>query len=360
MKRRPTVRLVLAPLLVIAVAVTAGWLVDERSAADPRPPLASALDVLPSATVVAGFTDWSAIRRDLGLGDASTAAARSRLGDDAALRDLSTRSVLAESVEPMHASYGWSVADLEWESYGQAAGGAAMVARTSSRISFADVEKRLRALGYTRDGAVWTLGDEGRVRVGPALASALGTVALLPGRRLVVATSSAAYAPVVLATIRGDEPSLLARRPVADIAGQLSGSASALVQAQREACRSTAVGEGDPDVAAQADAAVARTGGLAAPRYAGRGLVDGPRRQHIRFAWAYASPRVAADQLETRTSLATGPFIGRSGRVEDSLDLVSATVRGSAAALRFDLDPDRGAYMSGEGPLLFAACPASR
>lgn len=356
MKRRLALRLVIAPLVVLALVVTAGWLVDRRSSADPRPPLAAALDVLPSATVVAGFTDWSAIRRDLDLAETSTAATRARLGDDAALRDLSTRSVLAESVEPMHALYGWSAADLDWESYGQAAGGSALVARMSSRVSFGDVEERLRTVGYTRDGEVWRLRDEGRTKVGPAIASTLGTVALVPGRRLVVATSSAAYAPRVLATIRGDEASLLSRRPVADIAAELAGSDTALVQAKQEACRAAAVGEGDDDVAAQAAAALARSGELVAPRYAGRGLVDGARRQDIRFVSAYASPAVAADQLAARRSLSTGPFIGRSGRVEDSLDLVSATVRGSAATLRFELDPDRGAYMSGEGPLLLAAC----
>ncbi|AWB91182.1 hypothetical protein C3E78_02500 [Aeromicrobium chenweiae] len=145
---------------------------------------------------------------------------------------------------------------------------------------------------------------------------------------------------------------------MADIAAQLAASDTVLVQAQREACRSAAVGETDADVAAQAAAAVARTGELVAPQYAGRGLVDGARRQDIRFVAAYGSPDRAADQLRVRRPLASGPFIGRSGRVEDSLDLVSATVQGATTSLRFALDPDRGAFMSGEGPLLFAACAA--
>lgn len=358
MQRRRALRRVVAPLVVLALACTAGWAVDDRSDADPRAPLATALDVLPAATLVAGFTDWSAIRQRLDLGRASSAADRARLGEDGALRDLTTRSVLGESIQGMHTLYGWSAADLEWESYGQAPGGAALVARLTSRISFDDVQKRLRTLGYAREGRVWRLGDEGRSRVGPEIASSLATMTLVPEERLVVATSSKAYVPVVLATIEGDRASMLSRRPVSDLAVELTGSDSVLVQGREEACRSTVVGDGDPDVADQAAAAVARAGTLTSPRYTGRGLIDGPRSQVIRFVASFGSPGEAADQLRARQALATGPFIGRSGRIEDSLDLVSADVRGATTTLQFDLDPDRGAFMSGEGPLLFAACPA--
>lgn len=357
MLRSLGVRAVLAPVVVIAVALSTGGWVADRVAADPRPPLASALDALPTGTVVAGFTDWSAIRAGLGLGDASTARARVALSDDASLRDLTTRSVLGASIDEMHSLYGWSAADVEWESYGQAAGGAALVARLAGSVSFDDVQKRLRSIGYTRSGETWVLGDEGRRTVGQGLAAALGTLAVLPDERLVVAVSEEAYAPTVLATVRHERASLLSRRPVAELATALAGSDTALLQARQEGCRSTAVGDSDPDVAAQAAAAVARAGRLAAPVFSGRGLVDGSPRQDIRFVAAFDSPAEAAEQLRVRRALASGPFIGQSGRVEDSLDLVGATSSGGTATLRFDLDPDRGAYMAGEGPLLFASCP---
>jgi hypothetical protein len=72
---------------------------------------------------------------------------------------------------------------------------------------------------------------------------------------------------------------------------------------------------------------------------------------------AFGSPAQAAEQLRVRTALSTGPFIGRSGRVEDAVHLTDATQRGSVAVLRFRLDRDAVPFMSGEGPALFAGCP---
>ncbi len=72
---------------------------------------------------------------------------------------------------------------------------------------------------------------------------------------------------------------------------------------------------------------------------------------------AFDSPSQAAAQLRARKALATGPFIGGSGRVEDSLQLTDSRVDGSTATLRFDHDqPGAASYMGGSGPLLFASC----
>src|SRR3954468_1867600 len=119
MHLRPLLRAVVVPVLVIALVVAGGWWASGRLGG-PRAAPGSALDPPPAATVVAGFTDWSAIRRDLGVGAGSTAAGRATLTDDASLRDLTTRSVLGESIDDMHRLYGWSAADVDWESYGQA------------------------------------------------------------------------------------------------------------------------------------------------------------------------------------------------------------------------------------------------
>jgi hypothetical protein len=100
-----------------------------------------------------------------------------------------------------------------------------------------------------------------------------------------------------------------------------------------------------------------RAGKLARPEFAGRALDAGSRTSEtMRFALGFRSPEVAAGQARSRAALASGPFIGRSGRVEDSLVLRSTSVRGSTAVLRFRHDPDSAAYMTGDGPLLFAGC----
>jgi hypothetical protein len=353
---RSVVRLVLAPLLVVAVAVSVGAWASGRES-DSRSSMTSALDALPAGTLVAGFTDWAAIRDELGVGAASTRSGRDTLSDDASLRDLTTRSVLGGVIDDMHEAYGWSAADLEWESYGQSRAGAAMVAHLTPAVSFSEVEDRLRTLGYRRDGEVWSIDEAGSTTVGPELARTLGHVALLPSERLVIAADRAAYIADVLSTVRGAQPSVLTSRPVAGIAQALAGSDTAVIQSGGFSCRATSFDALGDDVQAQADAALARVGPLLTPTFTGRGLVDGPRRQSIRFASAFASPADAADQLRVRSALTSGPFIGRSGQIDDTLDLVRSTVDGSVATLGFDLDPDRGAFMSGEGALLFAACP---
>jgi hypothetical protein len=353
-------RLVLIPvvvsLLVIAAAVVGGRWASGEVAGDTRSAMTSALDSLPADTQVAGFTDWSRIRQVLGLGSASTAADRAALADDAGLRDLSTRSVIGQFTEEMHDAYGWSAADLDWEAYGQAPDGAAMVARLDDSVSFGSVRSHLRELGYSRDGRTWTIDPDGNV-ASPELASTLSVIAVVPGRRLVVAADRPAYVSTVLETIDRDAASLLSVRSAADVAGTLAGADSVLLQTGSSACLSTSLEKADADVRAQARAAIDRAGELARPEYAGRALDAGSKTSEtMRFAFGFRSPSKAAGQLRTRAALASGPFIGRSGRVEDSLVLRSSSVHGSTAVLRFRHDPDTAAYMTGDGPLLFAGC----
>ena len=348
---------VVVPVLVIAVAVIGGRWAGGEVAADTRSATTSALDSLPADTQVAGITDWSRVRQALGVGSASTASGRATLTDDAALRDLSTRSVIGQFTEEMHDAYGWSAADLDWEAYGQAQDGAAMVARLGTSVSFASVRSHLRKLGYTLDGRVWTASSD-QNGASPELVSTLSSVAVVPDRRLVVAADRPAYVSTVLETIDRGAPSLLSVRSAADVASTLAGADSILLQTGSFTCQSTSLEDAGADVRAQARAALDRAGELAEPEFSGRALDAGSKTSEtIRFAFGFRSPTVAAGQLRTRTALASGPFIGRSGRVEDSLVLRSSSVRGSAAVLRFRLDPDSAAYMGGDGPLLFAACP---
>ncbi|KRC66034.1 hypothetical protein ASE12_15490 [Aeromicrobium sp. Root236] len=347
---------VVVPLLVIAAAIVGGRWAGTAVSADPGSALPSALDTLPADTQVAGFTDWSRVRRVLGVGS-TTVADRAALTDDASLRDLSTRSVLGPYTEQLHDSYGWSPADLDWEVYGQADDGSVMVARLDDAVSFGSVRSHLTKLGYTQDGGVWTIGKDSPI-ARSEFAGTLAAITLVPGRRLIVAADRATYAHTVLRTIDRDAPSLLSVRSAADVASALVGADSALLQTGGFACRSTSLADAGADVQAQARAAIDRAGALRKPRYAGRALDAGSKRSEtMRFALAFGSPGAAADQVAVRRALTTGPFIGRSGRVEESLVLRSAAVRGSTAVLRFRHDPDSTAYMTGDGPLLFAGCP---
>ncbi len=353
----PVLRLAVAPVVALAVVLSVAVWASGREP-DGRAPLAAAFDALPSGTVVAGFTDWASLRDGVGAEASTDAELRAVLRDDASLRDLTTRSVLGGVVEQMDDLYGWSAADLQWESYGRAQAGAVMVARLSDDVSLDDVRSAWSSLGYQRVDGVWTLGQQGRTAVGPELAATLGHVALVPGRRLVVAADSAEYVRTTLDVIDGRRDSALSIRPLADVTRSLAGSDSAVVQSRAFGCRATSLDALGADVQAQAAAALDRVAPLVAPTVTGRGLADGSPSQTIRFVSAFDSPAQARAQGQVRSALASGPFIGRSGRIEDSLVLRDVTAEGSVATLTFALDPDRGAYMSGEGPLLFASCPA--
>ncbi len=317
--------------------------------------MVTAFDSLPADTVVAGFTDWSAIRDRLDVADASTAAGRATLNDDAALRDLSTRSVIGRNVEDMHQLFGWSAADLDWEIFGQAGDGSAMVGRFDDSASLSDVRAGLRKLDYTLDDGVWT--SSSATATPGQLASTLRSIAILPNERLVVAGDRDTYVRTVLDVINRDAKSLLSLHAASQVVSSLAGSDSALLQNGAVACSDSSLDKQTADIRAQADAAVARAGDLAAPSYAGRGLTDvSTDNQQLRFAMSFDSPSQASAQLRVRTTLAQGANIGGSGQVEDSLQLTGSRIDGSTALLRFDHPPNSAAYMSGAGPLLFASC----
>ncbi|AXT86080.1 hypothetical protein C6I20_13385 [Aeromicrobium sp. A1-2] len=347
----------MASILVLGLVVAGGWWTSGQVAADTRSPLTVALDALPPDTRVAGFTNWARVRSELGLGEAATAAGRAALTDDAVLLDLSTRSVLGQYTEEMHAGYGWSAADLDWEIYGQANDGAGMVAQLDEAVSFASVRAGLEKLGYTQEGSVWSLGPDSVRTASPDLTATLASIVLMPRRRLIVAADRPTYISTVLDTIDRDAPSLLANRSAQDVARRLTGADTVLLQAGPFVCASTSLADQGAEVRAQASAAIDRAGALVAPVFAGRGLVSGPgSTQVMRFVMGFQSPSVAAAQLDARRRLATGPFIGRSGRIEDSLKLQAADLYGTTTSLRFDHDPSSITYMSGDGPLLFAGC----
>jgi hypothetical protein len=356
MRLRVVLVSVLAPLLAVGVAIAGGFWASGHTA-DSRSSLTAALDTLPADTQAAGFTDWSRIRQRLDLGSARTKAARAALNDDASLRDLTTRSALGRSVEEMHDSFGWSAADVDWEAYGQAADGSVMVAHLDRSVSLATVRAGLRKLGYLQDGRLWSVENSTDATVSNDLRGVLGAVAILPRQRLIVGSSTSTYVSTVLRVIDRKDPSLLSLRSARDVAGALGGSDTALLQSGPVACQATSLKDKSADVKAQGRAAVERAGGLAPVRYAGRGLFDrSAKHLTVRFAMSFDSPTRAAAQLRVRSELVTGPFIGREGRVEDSLKLAGSATDGSTVVLRFAHPPGSVDYMTGEGPLLFAGC----
>jgi len=340
-------------VLVLVLALGGGWWAAALRP-DTRPPLTSALDVLPVRTNVVGFTDWSQIRRALDLGTVDTAAERDELEGTSATRDLSTRSVVGRTVEEMHDVLGWSPADIEWESYGQDPAGAADVVRLDGSISFDTLRDKLRAAGYSQDGETWSVSKR------TVLPDITKFIALVPRQRLVVMSDQKFRVPEVLDVVHGRARSLASTHAAAGTAQALAGSDNVLMQGGVLGCESTAVTGGER--VEQARAAVERAGSLEQYRFSGRGLVDhggtGFAAQQVVFAMAFDSAAEAAEQARVRARLSRGPFIGRIGPTSETLRLQSAVADEATVRLAFAHDPDTDVFMTGTGPVLFATCSA--
>lgn len=337
---------VVVPLVVLALVAGAAWAVSGPGQrlvgrADVRGPLPSALAVAPADTTVLGFTDWVRIRAS-GVADPDT-------------RDLATRSALSDIGEAVPMALGWSTDDIDWEAFVQDRGAGVLVAAPGGSLSWDEVESGLEEAGFDHDADGWSatpqvLGETG-------LGDQFTAVRIVRSAGVLVAATAPEAADEVVRTATGRAPSLASVRQAADTAQALVGTDTALLQAGSLGCAAAAVPETDR---AAAEAAQAREGRLRAYSFAGRSLTDrggsGPSAQTVTFAMTFDDVATAREQAPVRERLAVGPFIGRTGQVEDELRGPAATVDQATVALTFDRSADGTVLMLGTGALLFAAC----
>ena len=344
--------------VVVAVLVaTGGWAIS-RNGHDARAPLTQALDVLPPDTRVAGFTDWAQIRSTLGFDRITSAIDRDSLVSNAFERDLSARSVLEGFAETMVAKYGWSIADLRWEMYGQASRGAVLVAGMNDELKAGKVTSGLRKLGYAEQGGIWSIDIDKLAQVVPGLPETFSNIAVLGNERLILAGDQKPYLAGVLEMHRDHAKSLAGVVAARQTAAPLVGAQSAVIEVTADACRATGLTDEPADVRAQGRNTVKPLGKLATVKYGARAIFDRAGDQQVRFSMTFGSAVQATRQLQLRSALTTGPFIGRTGQIGDVLTLTSTHSSGPNMSLDFDVDADKGSFMNGEGPLLFAACSA--
>ncbi|WP_311209515.1 MULTISPECIES: hypothetical protein [unclassified Aeromicrobium] len=346
-RRSPSaVVLVVVPLVVLALAAGVAWAVtgpgqQVLGRADVRGPLASALAVAPADTTVLGFTDWDRIR-DSGVTDPAT-------------RDLATRSALSDIGEAVPQAFGWSIDDVRWEAFVQDLGAGVLVVAPGDALSWSEVEDGLREAGFDQDGDGWSATPQVLTETG--LGDQFTAVRIVRSAGVLVAATAPEAADQVVRTATGRDASLATVRQAADTAQALAGADTVLLQAGSLGCDAAAVPDTDR---AAADAAQAREGRLQAYSFAGRALTDrggsGASAQTATFAMTFDDVSTAREQAPIRERLATGPFIGRTGQVEDELRDPSATVDQATVTLSFDRSADGTVLMLGTGALLFAAC----
>ena len=204
-------------------------------------------------------------------------------------------------------------------------------------------------------GGRWTASAEVLGTTG--LGDQLADVRLLRRAGLLVAGSDSAAVEKVVRAATGRAPALTSVRRAVDTAAPLADADTVLLQAGSLGCEDAAVPAESAD---QAEAAQARAGRLAGYVYSGRALTDGggsgPSAQTATFAMTFDDVARARRQAPVRERLATGPFVGRSGQVEDELRDPEVAVDQATVSLSFDRSADGTVLMLGTGALLFAAC----
>lgn len=300
--------------LVLLGAVGGAWAVTRG--ADARDPIVAAVSAAPDGSRSVSVTVWSRLPKSL---------------DQASLQDLTSVSILAEYADELK---DWTLTDLDWE----------------ASIATKDGQVLVLGLGELDEKTAKKPWDDA------AFASTFGKVEV-HGRTLIASPSDQALDAVV-STLSGRTTSLMADRAVASLVSATPGRAMAQLQSGTLACDP----DRDPGLDADEIEALRRLeeqhAPLADPRWMMRALGTDPRRYV--FATAFDTPDVARQQATIRAALTTGSFLGRYGKVEDSLIERSARVDGAAAVFDFEPTAEAEPYMVDSGPVVFAGCSVPR
>jgi hypothetical protein len=347
---RSVIAVVVALLLVVAAAGYVWW--RHADGTD----FARAVAAAPAGTERISWTDWAAVRREVG-GDVDGRSSAQDVRDflDRGFdEDLTSTSALVQSASVLQDSFGFSPASADWELFSQAGDGAVVALRMPDDIDLDGIGDRLEELGFprpTESDGVWAGGPDLVSSISPDLTPELGYVVLLADEHLVLASDQAAYVQTAADAARDDAPRVEGLSAVVDAVGS---PVSAAVYSGDYACGALAMAQADADDQAQAAELVAAAGTVD-PYLAFAMARDGDGE--VRVALEFANGDQARANADSRAALATGPAVGQGGEFADRFTLGKTTADGSLVTL--DLSPEPGAAILGDlstGPVLFATC----
>lgn len=338
-------RVVLVTLVVVALVAGAFWWFQSR-----RTTYESALATLPAEVLRASYTDWAAIRAE--VGDTSI----DDFAREAYDRDLSRRSALESAAIELEDLYGIDLRDVEWEIYGQSDEGSVAVLKLGATPSFDDLGDTLRDLGYPSPDdptKAWAGGQELVAGISSTLTPVFQNLVLLEEQSLVLFSDAPEYAEHAAAAAAGDDDALLPA--VSGLTDQADEPVSALLWASDYVCEDLSMSTADGGDQNRADALVDAAGGVSPLE----GLqmtvaADGS----VRVAFAFADDEQAKENLQPRTDLAAGEAPGLGGTFPDRFAISSARTAGRLVVLDLEPAEDEPALLSGisDGPVLFATC----
>jgi hypothetical protein len=315
-----------------------------------------AVGAAPAGTERISWTDWAAVRREVGSDvDARSTAQEVRdFLDEGYDADLVSASALVQSAAVLQDSFGFSPASVEWEAFSQSRDGAVIALGLPDGADFGGIGDRLEDLGFPRpdsgDG-VWAGGPNVLSAISADLTPELGYLALLPDDHLVLASDQEGFLETAVRAAADDGARVQGLDGVVDAVDE---PLSAVVYSGDYACGALAMGQADADDQAQAGELVAAAGTVDPYlAFAMAELADGD----VRVAMQFENDDQARANADSRATLAAGPAVGQGGSFADRFALRSAEADGSVLTL--DLEPELGQYVLGDlstGPVLFATC----
>lgn len=341
--RRPAIlHGILLPVLLIATVVAGGWAAARWIGGDTD--LAEAmLRDLPRQTVGVNAVDWEQMRDQ--LGDDS-------LLDDAHQYDFTTVSMVAPYESEFTSMLGFDARRIRWELNAVTSSGAVLMVGLPGGESDEKVEDALRDFGYSGSDRL-DISDPKLIELGVGELRLLGFAEVRDG--VLYAAEKEPALDDVLAAHEGTVVRL-AGGPLAQVITALDNPIALSTVRGRDACDARDPAQAGFELRGQVNAALEKAGELGTYDWYGQ-AVTGEEGREMRLAMGFASAGIAAEQAAVREQLSSGPFIGRSGNVEDKFKIRGSAWDGPVAMLDFERIGERPPLvMTGTGPMLFAAC----
>lgn len=335
--------------LLAATAVVVLWATREE---EPDTGLARAVALAPATTERFSWTDWAAVRAEVGAELSTSSAARDvrRFLDDAYSADLTSTSAMVSPAEALHERLGLSPATASWELFTQGVDGALLLVGLPGDFDAEAFEDRLREVGYEEprgDDTLWAA-DVGRVsEVGftPEM-----TYVAVDTERDVVATSDDANYLLDMDDGARDDTDDGVTAAVAAMGEPLAAS----VLTGDNACAELAMTRADGPDRVRAEQLIDQAGDVGPYRGFAMGLLpDG----ELRVALAFETAEQARVNADSRARLLAGPAPGQGGSFPDRFTVDRVEADGEVVTMR--LDPVEGSYPLSDlssGPVLFATC----
>ena len=351
-KRLRSIGVLVVALTLVAVAAVVGvrWWRDAH-----RTDLQRAMAFAPGDAQRFSWTDWAAVRDELGI-DLDADSPQGEVVDFLAEgydADLTSASALPESAQIMHVRFGFSPASIDWELFSQSETGAVVMMHLPDSTDWAGLADQLRSLGYTEpndEGGVWMGGSEVLGRIG-SITPELGYVALDEEDSLVFTSDTVGYLEDALDDAIGDGESTTGLEEVVDASGE---PLSASIYTGDHACAALSMGQADADDQAVADRLVEEAGDL--NPYTAFALSVQPGLD-LRLALSFENDERARTNADTRAVLAAGPAPGQGGDFSDRFAL--GPVEADGRVMTMELETVEATYVLSDlstGPLLFATC----